>query len=601
MLLNYMAPFANLLKLTNLIIMAVVFFPLGTGGCSRNSQLIQPKSSSSTTTSENSTVNAKADKNKSSKDDAVALSQSVPVLIKHVGTADIGKKLYAQHCAACHGQSGDGKGIAAPFLFPKPRKFTTGKFRLVSTKSRIPSQKDLEAILRRGMPGSTMPPFSHLKEDELKFLVEEVQRLYQDGLRTQYTLILKEEEEMTDEEIASEDVQQEIAEFIQLRTTPGPTTEVPPINASDKAAITRGKILYLNKGCNKCHGDTGVGDGLQKMVDDDGYPTRPRDLTKGIFKGGHDVASLYRRIAYGMPGTPMPSSETALKPQEVIDLVHFTLSLSNEEQRQRSILKRQQLSAPAVDRLPKTATDSGWSAWESVRLNMLPLWWRDDSDPDLQVQALHDGKTIAIRMSWQDKTEDRHSARNESFKDAAALELYRGNEEPFAGMGSKNSTIDVWFWDADHQGDPVPIEDVYPNTVVDRFPFNEKVVTNPEFNRKGTQTKNQPDISLPARASGNPNFPKRGGTGASSLTTNGPGSVTFRIPKSQIVNAHGVWAAGRRTVVMTRSLAVNSTSEGIGLKPGDRVSIAFAVWNGSQQDRDGKKLITIWHDLKLEK
>ncbi|WP_298866329.1 ethylbenzene dehydrogenase-related protein [uncultured Gimesia sp.] len=581
--------------------MAVGFSPLSTGGCSRNSHPAQPAPSPSTTTSENSTVNNKADNNSSSKEDAVAFSLSVPVLIKHVASADIGKKLYKQHCAACHGQSGDGKGIAAPFLFPKPRNFTTGKFRLVSTKNRVPSKEDLEAILHRGMPGSAMPPFAHLKEGELKALVEEVQRLFQDGLRNRYILALKEEEELTDEEIAAEDVQQEIEEFIQLRTTVGPTREVPHIDASDEAAIARGKILYLKKGCNKCHGDTAVGDGLQKMVDDDGYPTRPRDLTRGIFKGGHDVASLYRRIAYGMPGTPMPSSETALKPQEMIDLVHFTLSLSNEEQRQRSILKRQQLTATAVHRLPQTATDSGWSASESVRLNMLPLWWRDNSDPDLQIQALHDGKNIAIRISWQDKTEDRHSARNESFKDAVALELYRGNEEPFVGMGNKKSPIDIWFWDADHQGNPITIKDVYPNTVVDRYPFNEKVVTDPEFDRVGTQTANQPRISLPARASGNPNFPKSGGTGASSLTTNGPGSVTFRIPKSQIVKAQGIYAAERRTVMMTRTLAVNSTSEGIGLKPGDNVSIAFAVWDGSQQDRDGKKLITMWHDLKLEK
>ena len=598
MLLNRIATFASRLKFTKFMKMAVVLFFLGTGECTRNSQSAKPTPSP---TNENSAINDKAANNKTVRDDPAVSSQSELALINPVTSIDIGKKLYAQHCAACHGQSGDGKGLAAPFLFPKPRNFTTGKFRLVSTKNRIPSMNDLDAVLQRGMPGSAMPPFSHLKNSELKALTKEVQRLFQDGLRSRYILSLKEDGEMTDEEIAEEEVQEEIAEFIQLRTTTGPTTEVPPIDASDEVAVSRGKILYLKHGCNKCHGDTGVGDGLQKMVDDDGYPTRPRDLTKGIFKGGHDVTSLYRRIAYGMPGTPMPSSESALKPLEMVDLVHFTLSLSNEEQRQRSILKRQQLFATAVKQLPETVTDAGWSTTKPVRLSMLPLWWRDNSDPDLQVQALHDGKNIAVRMSWQDKTDDRHSARNESFKDAVALELYSGDEEPFVGMGNKKSSIDVWFWDADHQGDPVTVEDVYPNTVVDRFPFNEKVVTNPEFDRKGTRTANQPNISLPARASGNPNFPKQGGTGASSLKTNGPGSVTFRIPKSQIVNAHGVWAAGRRTVVMTRSLAVHSKAEGIELKPGDSVSIAFAIWDGSQQDRDGKKLITIWHDLKLKK
>jgi hypothetical protein len=29
--------------------------------------------------------------------------------------------------------------------------------------------------------------------------------------------------------------------------------------------------------------------------------------------------------------------------------------------------------------------------------------------------------------------------------------------------------------------------------------------------------------------------------------------------------------------------------------------VAFAVWNGSAGDRDGKKSVTIWQDLKIAK
>jgi hypothetical protein len=31
------------------------------------------------------------------------------------------------------------------------------------------------------------------------------------------------------------------------------------------------------------------------------------------------------------------------------------------------------------------------------------------------------------------------------------------------------------------------------------------------------------------------------------------------------------------------------------------VPVAFAVWNGSAGDRDGKKSVTIWQDLKIAK
>jgi DMSO reductase family type II enzyme heme b subunit len=112
----------------------------------------------------------------------------------------------------------------------------------------------------------------------------------------------------------------------------------------------------------------------------------------------------------------------------------------------------------------------------------------------------------------------------------------------------------------------------------------------------------QPDVSLPARASGNLIVPANNQTnesGGTSLHVGGPGSVTFRVPQSQLVRAHGAWRDGRWNVVMTRSLAV-SDLEGLSLEAGARASVAFAVWDGSYRDRDGQKLITIWQDLKIE-
>jgi DMSO reductase family type II enzyme heme b subunit len=85
-----------------------------------------------------------------------------------------------------------------------------------------------------------------------------------------------------------------------------------------------------------------------------------------------------------------------------------------------------------------------------------------------------------------------------------------------------------------------------------------------------------------------------------SLEVAGPGTITFRPPISQSVQAQGSWKDGRWTVVMTRPLKVESGG-GVSLEPGRRVSIAFAVWDGAQRDRDGKKVITIWQDLVLEK
>jgi DMSO reductase family type II enzyme heme b subunit len=512
---------------------------------------------------------------------------------------EFGQQLYARHCEACHGTQGDGQGIAAAYLFPKPRNIQAGRFRLISTSNNVPSRDDLHAVLLRGIPGSSMPPWAHLSQVERDALVDEVMRLRLLGARARYVTILREEDELTDEEISAEDVQQETQEYVDGFTTPGESTPVPDFGPPTEEGLARAKEAYATFGCLQCHGNEGKGDGVQKMVDDEGYPTAPRDFTAGIFKGGSDPASLYRRIAYGMPGTPMPSSNQ-MAPDQVVELVHYVRSLSTEAQRQAAVLNREQIIVKALATLPEAASDETWSDVPSVSLRMAPLWWRNDADPDLRVQAVHDVKAMVVRISWSDSQQDRHAASSESFEDAVAMQLYRGDAEPFLGMGGPRSAVDVWFWDADRQGIPLAVEELYPNAVVDIYPFSETVVTTAELDRDGARTADQPDISLPARAAGNQIIPSGSESGASSLAGGGPGSSTFRPPTSQHVHGVGQWRDGRWIVLMTRPLALDSEGDGVSLKPGDKASVAFAVWDGAAQDRDGKKLITIWQDLVLE-
>src|SRR5438270_590653 len=44
-----------------------------------------------------------------------------------------GEEEYAEHCIGCHGAKGDGNGLAATFLFPRPRDFPIGAFQFRST------------------------------------------------------------------------------------------------------------------------------------------------------------------------------------------------------------------------------------------------------------------------------------------------------------------------------------------------------------------------------------------------------------------------------------------------------------------------------------
>jgi hypothetical protein len=85
----------------------------------------------------------------------------------------------------------------------------------------------------------------------------------------------------------------------------------------------------------------------------------------------------------------------------------------------------------------------------------------------------------------------------------------------------------------------------------------------------------------------------------SNLTARGFGSVTFRPAASQLVKTKQHWSDGAWSIVLVRPLSV-AADDGITLKPGQKYSVAFAVWNGAQRDRAGQKLISIWNDLHVE-
>ena len=117
--------------------------------------------------------------------------------------------LYALHCSGCHGENGDGHGRAARHLFPKPRDLRTGRSRLVSTVNGVPSLEDLEAVIRRGMPGTSMRAFDKLSEDQRMLLAQEVRRLNRLGIGEHFIDTLVKEGEEVDEN--------EVREVVKLR------------------------------------------------------------------------------------------------------------------------------------------------------------------------------------------------------------------------------------------------------------------------------------------------------------------------------------------------------------------------------------------------
>ena len=247
------------------------------------------------------------------------MTNEAPVAVSAAGGPADGARVYARHCAQCHGERGDGRGVS--LLDPPARHFGAEPFKLGTTSNRLcPTDADLARVVRRGIPGSAMPAFADLTDSETTAVVGHVRRLAWENLYARLR-----DKAMKDE---GDYDPLEVAERADAMTKPGQPLEVPAsFSPASPEVLTRGRAVYM-QACAPCHGPEGKGDGPQvkELKNDNNTPARPRDLTQGLYKGGDEPAHLYARIVLGIPGTPMPATNN-LPPQDVDALIAYIRSL----------------------------------------------------------------------------------------------------------------------------------------------------------------------------------------------------------------------------------------------------------------------------------
>ncbi len=242
-----------------------------------------------------------------------------PAEVTHVRNPPDGGRLFLQHCASCHGDRGDGNGPT--HLEPRARYFGGDRFKFASTDNGVPTDDDLLRVLHRGIPGSAMTSFAHLPDDDRRAIVGHVRTLALRGTVDRLAAkVVKDGDEPDFAELRPKAAEQ---------CVPGTPLTVPAeFPPSSPEAIARGRQTFVTA-CAQCHGPEGKGDGPQvaTMKNDNGTPTRPRNLTLGLYKYGGEPPSLYVRVRLGIPGTPMPASPT-LTDAQVFDLISYVKSLA---------------------------------------------------------------------------------------------------------------------------------------------------------------------------------------------------------------------------------------------------------------------------------
>lgn len=175
-------------------------------------------------------------------------------------------KIYEQLCARCHGQAGDGMGLIALNLSGAPRRFleNSGYFRL--------RERDkLASSVKKGIPGTAMPPFAKLLDDR------QIDALLDDILRR----------------------------FVGLNPA-GQSADL-SVPTRPAGAQKSGAALYASW-CDHCHGEKG--DRALSRVHKR-FP-QPRNFRNRAYLEAVTDEQLFRAIARGIPGTRMKAYQKSV-------------------------------------------------------------------------------------------------------------------------------------------------------------------------------------------------------------------------------------------------------------------------------------------------
>lgn len=504
-----------------------------------------------------------------------------------------GAAIYAKYCSQCHGDQGDGVGIATPYLKPAPRDFTSGKYKVRRTPTgSLPLDEDLDRVVRVGLPTTGMPAFGTiLNETQIKAVVAHIKSFSPD--------------------------------FADPELKPEPF-EIPTPPAYSEQSAELGKQVYVETGCARCHGNIGYGDGASAptLVDDWGVHIRPADLSMPwTFRAGGTREDIFRTMSAGFNGTPMPGFHGSLEVEKIWAIVDYVVSLSGNttEAPYGTLLKAVGTDEPLdlaqgaalFAKAPKTTFPIVGQVMEKGR-NFYP------SAVAIEAQAIFNSDEIAIRLTWHDMRAETSgsNAPDLQVEDGSDLAQFlpkhagggagaaaeeSGDVWGDAAVTDEGGGDDVWgdaaaeepasggdFWGeegASETAAPAGPDTEFSDAVALQLPLTLPTgVRLPYFLFGDAQNPVElwfADLAQPQAAK---TFLGRGSTAIA------PGEG--EPPEMVASYEDGVWS-----VIFKRSRKLRS---GVAFNEGSFVPVAFSVWDGFNRERGNKRGLTAWYFLYLE-
>ena len=322
---------------------------------------------------------------------------------------EAGKRVYFTKCVWCHGVDGAGDGPGADRLWPRPRNFNQGTFKIRHTasgelplfdaKKPVPGQNDLFETVTHGLPGSAMPSWEGILTEEQRLQV----------LSFVTTQLVK-DRKFTDKQSESQTVLQ--------------MGDLKPIAATEES-LKKGAELVVEKKCVECHGTDGRGDGNAfNLKDDWGFSIQPANWHKcwnfrGSRQDPYNVNNIFRTFSTGVNGTPMPSFADNTTVEERWHIANFVNSLCEREADGTPLAIDPQADKPKINFVVSSGVVEGEipadpenELWTKRGRRYVAMGGQITHKPrnfvnridDIWVKSLYNDQQVAFMFQWDDRT-----------------------------------------------------------------------------------------------------------------------------------------------------------------------------------------------------
>lgn len=259
--------------------------------------------------------------------------------------------------------------------------------------------------------------------------------------------------------------------------------------------------------------------------------------------------------------------------------------------------------------VPQILTNPDDPLWERVPPADLPLLPQAAIQPSLaavsvsslKVRSVHDDASVAFLLEWRDATRDVSASRQDSFRDAAAIQFPTTAALPAICMGVRGQAVNIWHWKGDWQEDIdrgfQDVVDAFPNFYKDTYPGVNIRTGTPPFRMPEDFDRPEARQFIVGWSAGNPLSQPARISPVEDLTAIGFGTVTHKA--QQAVGGRGIWRDGVWRVVFVRALNVDDGSAAP-LAAGADIPVAFAVWNGANQEVGARKQLSTFLSVSLQ-